>query len=175
MKTMKNFLKIGTIIVFAVFMASCMKNEDPYADYTPEREAKLIEEWKTAMVAKGQELNNLPNGIMYILDKTKTGTGQTIAEFAKEHETVTLTVKYTGMFLDGQIFDASSYRGNGTMEYKHKVDRMIAGWEEGIEILKKGGSAAFLIPSAKAYGVTGQGMIPPNTPLIFVIEIVDIK
>jgi FKBP-type peptidyl-prolyl cis-trans isomerase len=175
MKTMKNLLKISTVIVFAIFMASCMKNEDPYADYTPEREATLINDWKTAMIAKGQELNNLPNGIMYILDKTKTGSGQTIAEFATEHEKVNLTVKYTGMFLDGQIFDSSSLRGDGTMVYTHKVDRMISGWEEGIEVLKKGGSAAFLIPSAKAYGATGQGMIPPNTPLIFIIEVVDIK
>lgn len=175
MKTMKNFLKISMVIVLAVFMASCIKNEDPYADYTPEREANLISDWKTAMITKGQDLDTTSTGIIYILDKTKTGSGQTVAEFAAEHETVNLTVKYTGMFLDGQIFDSSSLRGDGTMVYKHKVDRMITGWEEGIEVLKKGGSAAFLVPSSKAYGANGQGMIPPNTPLIFVIEVVDIK
>lgn len=41
--------------------------------------------------------------------------------------------------------------------------------------LNKGASAAFLIPSAKAYGTTGYRSIPPNTPLIFIIEVVDIK
>jgi FKBP-type peptidyl-prolyl cis-trans isomerase len=79
------------------------------------------------------------------------------------------------MFLDGQVFDASAYHGDGTYTYKHKTDPLILGWEEGIEVLNKGASAAFLIPSAKAYGVRGQGSIPPNTPLIFIIEVVDIK
>jgi FKBP-type peptidyl-prolyl cis-trans isomerase len=81
------------------------------------------------------------------------------------------------MFMDGAIFDASSYRTPGTMTYIHKTNRMVQGWEEGIEVLSKGASAAFLVPSAKGYGVTGSegGIIPPNTPLIFIIEVVDIK
>jgi len=54
---------------------------------------------------------------------------------------------------------------------------MIQGWEEGIEILSKGGSATFLIPSNKGYGPLGSEdrTIPPYTPLIFIIEVVNIK
>jgi len=63
------------------------------------------------------------------------------------------------------------------MTYIHKTNRMIQGWEEGIEILSKGGSATFLIPSNKGYGPLGSEdrTIPPYTPLIFIIEVVNIK
>jgi FKBP-type peptidyl-prolyl cis-trans isomerase len=91
----------------------------------------------------------------------------------------TLTVKYTGYFMDGTIFDASSLHGDGTYTYIHKdtnpQKRMIQGWEEGIEVLSKGSRAIFLFPSDKAYGPYGYGPIPPYSPLIFEIEVVNIK
>ena len=169
MKKMMNILKISLLILFVGIIASCNKDvEDPYAAYTPEREAGLIKEWLAAMVTKGNDIDTTVTGIFYIADTTKVGTGPTVVAGN------TVTVKYTGMFLDGQVFDASTgytYIHKDTDPYK----RMISGWEEGIEVLNKGASAAFLIPSAKGYGVTGQGPIPPNTPLIFIIEVLDIK
>lgn len=150
-----------------VNIAYVKKEEDPFAIYTPEREAGLIKEWIETMNSNNKDIKTTTTGIKYIVEKIGSG------ELVKSGNTV--TVKYTGMFLDGQIFDASAYHGDGTYTYKHKTDRLIQGWEEGIEVLNKGASAAFLIPSAKAYGTTGQGPIPPNTPLIFVIEVIDIK
>jgi FKBP-type peptidyl-prolyl cis-trans isomerase len=170
MKKLTNILKIGVLILFVGILAACNKDvEDPYAAYTPEREAGLIKDWLAAMVTKGNDIDTTDTGIFYINDTTKVGSGPTVVAGN------TVTVKYTGMFLDGQVFDASAYHGDGTYTYKHKTDPLILGWEEGIEVLNKGASAAFLIPSAKAYGVRGQGSIPPNTPLIFIIEVVDIK
>lgn len=176
MKKLTNILKIGVLILFVGILASCNTDvEDPYANYTPEREATLIKDWLAAMTAKGMDIDTTATGIFYITDTTKVGTGATIKEVAELDKPVTVTVKYTGMFLDGQVFDASAYRGDGTMTYIHKTNRMIQGWEEGIEILNKGAGAAFLVPSAKGYGTTGQGSIPPNTPLIFIIEVTNIK
>lgn len=77
------------------------------------------------------------------------------------------------MFMDGAIFVSSTSFG-----YVHKAttgQRMIQGWEEGIEVLSKGGSAIFLISSAKAYGDYGYSIIPPYSPLLFMIEITNIK
>lgn len=171
MKNLTNILKIGTLILFVGILAACNKDvEDPYAAYTPEREAGLIKDWLAAMVTKGNDIDTTDTGIFYINDTTKVGSGPTVVAGK------TVTVKYTGMFLDGQIFDAST-----GYTFIHKDTdpnkRMIQGWEEGIEVLNKGASAAFLIPSAKGYGSNGSydGTIPPYTPLIFIIEVVDIK
>ncbi|HEY3369724.1 MAG TPA: FKBP-type peptidyl-prolyl cis-trans isomerase [Prolixibacteraceae bacterium] len=171
MKKLNGILKLGVFALFVVLMASCKKDEDPYAAYTPAREAALIKEWKAGMKLEKLQLDSTSTGIYYIADTVKVGSGPTV----KAGNTV--TVKYTGMFLDGTVFDASAnHSAAGTMTYVHKTNRMIQGWEEGIEALSKGASAAFLIPSAKAYGVEGnKPIIPPNEPLIFIIEVVDIK
>ena len=171
MKKLNNILRISVLALFVVVMASC-KKDDPYAAYTPEREANLIKEWLAAQVTNKSDIDTTSTGIFYIRDKTKVGTGPTV----KAGNTV--TVKYVGKYLDsGVTFDASAYySAEGTMTYVHKTDPLITGWEEGIEVLSKGGSASFLIPSAKGYGARGNGdVIPPYTPLIFNIEVVDIQ
>jgi len=162
---MNSFLKVCSIVLFSVVVISgCTKTSDPYADYTPAREAGLISDWLAAMVAKNNNIDTTSTGIYYIVDKVGTGATVTTGD--------TVTVKYTGYFMDGSIFDSSD-----SFKYVHKAttQRMITGWEEGIEVLQKGGSAAFLIPSAKAYGASGYYTIPPNSPLLFHIEVIDIK
>lgn len=169
MKKLNTMVKIVVLVLFAAVVVSGCKKEDPNAAYTAEREAGLIKDWLAAMVKNNKDIDTTSTGIYYIVEKE--GAGETV----KAGNTV--TVKYTGMFIDGSIFDASAYHGDGTMTYVHKANasRMIQGWEEGIETMKKGGVAAFLLPSSKAYGVTGNESIPPYTPLIFIIEVVDIK
>jgi len=175
MKNWNTFFKVAVFALFVVVAASgCKKssNLDPVF-YTPEHEASITKEWLDSMVANGFNIDTTSTGILYIAGKV--GTGPTV----KAGDVV--TVKYKGKFLDGTVFDASEYHSEaGTMTYVHKAPTdatktLIQGWEEGIEMLSKGGSAAFLIPSAKGYGSSGNSTIPPYTPLIFVIEVVDIK
>lgn len=170
---MNRILKIGFFLLSVLFViSSCNKDtEETPSIYTPEREAGLIKDWLAKMVSNSNNIDTTSTGLFYIVDKT--GTGPTV----KTGDT--LTVKYTGYFMDGSIFDASSLHGNGTYTYIHKdtnpKKRMIQGWEEGIEVLSKGSKAIFLFPSDKAYGPYGYGPIPPYSPLIFEIEVVNIK
>ena len=53
------------------------------------------------------------------------------------------------------------------------LSRVIAGWQEGIPLFKKGGKGLLLIPSTIAYGSRGAGSIPPNAPIAFEVELVD--
>lgn len=183
---MNLYLKTCTVVLFAmVVISGCKKDEDSYAYlkteiakyvvdskvnssilYTSKGEQALIDEWTTAMTTNKEVISKTSTGINYIVEKA--GTGETV----KSGQTV--IVKYIGFFTTGEIFDASAYNG-GTMTYTHKVDNLIKGWEEGVDVLREGGRAVFLIPSSKGYGTTGSGSIPPYTPLNFVIEVVDIK
>jgi FKBP-type peptidyl-prolyl cis-trans isomerase FkpA len=91
-------------------------------------------------------------------------------------------VKYTGKYLDGNIFDASDFHGGQPYEFTIGAGQVIPGWDLGIQYMSKGGKATLLIPSSKAYGSmgmpdqqTGRYAIPPYTPLVFEVELVDIK
>ena len=85
-------------------------------------------------------------------------------------------VLYTGALLDGSVFDASSRHGNKPIGFILGRGQVIAGWDEGIALMRKGEKAQLLIPSTLAYGSRGAGSsIPPDAPLRFDVELVNIK
>ena len=86
-----------------------------------------------------------------------------------------VSVHYKGQLLDGTVFD-SSYKRKEPIDFTIGVGQVIAGWDEGIQLLKIGDKARMVIPSDLAYGSRGAGgVIPPNAPLIFDVELVGIK
>ena len=106
------------------------------------------------------------SGLTYLV--TQKGTGR----MPKDGETV--IVHYTGMFTSGVKFDSSHDRGQ-PISFPLGQGRVIKGWDEGIGKLRIGDQAIFVIPSAIAYGTKGKGSIPPDTTLVFIVELVEIK
>lgn len=80
----------------------------------------------------------------------------------------TVTVRYKGYLLDGTVFDETK----GTDTATFPLENLIPAWQEGIPLLKKDGKGTFFAPSDLCYGPLGQGPIPPNSVLIFEIELV---
>lgn len=175
MKKLNTILKFSAVIFSVLIMASCSLDKEEPLDFTPntpEIEAQQIKTWLDTMKSRNNHVYTLMDGtdtLLYYIKMDSIGTGDVVKEGDK------LTVKYIGMFLNGVSFDSSQ-----RYTYFHKDPdpnkRMIEGWEKGIELLKKGESYAFLLPSDQAYGSRGSsGVIPPYTPLIFVIEVLDIQ
>lgn len=106
------------------------------------------------------------SGLMYLI--IQTGTGD------KPQNGDIVTVHYLGTLEDGTKFD-SSYNRNESIEFELGSGRVIKGWDEGIALLNKGAKATFVIPSDLGYGNRDMGAIPPNSTLIFEVELVDFK
>ncbi len=86
-----------------------------------------------------------------------------------------VSVHYKGQLVDGTVFD-SSYQRKQPIDFTLGVGQVISGWDEGIQLLKVGDKARFVIPSDLAYGSQGAGgVIPPNAILIFDVELMDVK
>ncbi len=86
-----------------------------------------------------------------------------------------VSVHYKGQLADGTVFD-SSYQRKQPIDFTLGVGQVIPGWDEGIQLLKVGDKARFVIPSHLAYGSQGAGgVIPPNAILIFDVELMDVK
>ncbi|KXU37743.1 hypothetical protein AXK11_00520 [Cephaloticoccus primus] len=81
-------------------------------------------------------------------------------------------INYTGMLLNGQIFDSSEQHGQ---PLTIGVNEAIPGWAEGIQHINKGGKIRLFIPAALAYGDASMGGIPPGSALIFEIELLEIE
>ncbi len=85
----------------------------------------------------------------------------------------TIVVHYVGSFLDGKKFDSSKDR-NQPFTITVGARQIIPGFEQGVLGMKVGGVRKLVIPSSLAYGEAGQGPIPPNTPIQFEIELLEI-
>lgn len=84
----------------------------------------------------------------------------------------TVTVHYHGTLTDGTVFDSSVERGKTS---SFALNQVIPGWTEGLQYMSKGSKYKFYIPSGLAYGERSAGKIPPNSTLVFEVELFDIK
>jgi len=86
-----------------------------------------------------------------------------------------VAVHYKGQLVNGKEFD-NSFKRKDPIEFTLGVGQVIEGWDEGIQLLKVGDKARFVIPSHLGYGSRGAGgVIPPNAVLIFDVELMDVK
>jgi peptidylprolyl isomerase len=126
----------------------------------------------TAIAQTAAKAVTTPSGLKYLDSKVGTGatpkTGQTCV------------MQYTGWLYEngakGKKFDSSVDRGQ-PFEFVLGKQQVIAGWDEGIATMKKGGKRTLIIPPELAYGARGAGggVIPPNATLIFDVELLDVK
>ncbi len=86
----------------------------------------------------------------------------------------TVSVHYTGWLPDGTKFDSSKDR-NEAFEFSLGQGQVIRGWDEGVAGMRVGGSRKLVIPSELGYGARGVGPIPPNSILVFDVELLGVR
>jgi FKBP-type peptidyl-prolyl cis-trans isomerase len=85
--------------------------------------------------------------------------------------TDTVKVNYTGTLVDGTVFDSSERQGKPV---EFALNKVIAGWTEGLQKISKGGKIKLYVPPQLAYGDEGRPGIPPGATLVFEIELLDV-
>ena len=106
-----------------------------------------------------------PDGLKIV--DLKQGTGASV------QPNQCITVQYTGWLENGTKFDSSRDRVGG-FQFVVGAGNVIPGWDKGIPGMKVGGRRRLVIPAALGYGASGQGSIPPNSTLVFDVEVLRI-
>ena len=115
------------------------------------------------------EVPPMEDGIYYIVQQTGSGPAVAIGD--------TVVIHYEGHFLNGKYFD-STRRRNDPLQfvYGHQL-QVIGGLEKAIGKMREGDKALVIIPSEQAFGTVGsvEGIVPPFTPVVFEIELINVK
>ncbi|MCO4292062.1 FKBP-type peptidyl-prolyl cis-trans isomerase [Solitalea sp. MAHUQ-68] len=158
MQKMPPFIKAGSYLTFVIKIVDVKTKVAMDAEATKAVD-KFVTDSKLAF-------NKTASGLRYLVTTpAAAGTPVKLGDTVKVH--------YTGKLLDGTKFDSSE--GRAPFELPVQKGVVIDGWVEALQLLKKGEKATVVIPAKLAYGEMGNGPIPPNSPLVFDLEIVDVK
>jgi FKBP-type peptidyl-prolyl cis-trans isomerase len=164
------FINVGQYLKYYIKVSKVRSNEEIQKEKEGKiaklkiEETKNIQQYlkKNKLVAKA-----LPSGLHIVV--TQKGTGAIPQKGQK------IVAHYTGTLLDGKKFDSSVDRGQ-PFEFTVGVGQVIKGWDEGFMQMSVGTKAKLIIPSFMAYGERGAGAdIPPNSILVFDVELITIK
>ena len=111
-----------------------------------------------------KDVKQTASGLQYKV--VKEGKG------AKPKATDEVLVHYTGKLLDGTVFDSSVQRGE---PISFPLNGVIAGWTEGLQLMREGSVYMLYIPSELAYGDGDNGAIPAGSTLIFEVELIKVN
>lgn len=167
------FIDSASAITFNMKVVKIQSREE----YTKEQQ-KVMEEKMSAQKSIDDKLiqdyltkNNLTaqstgSGLFYVITKPGKGDNASAGKM--------VSVNYTGMLLDGTVFDSSV--GKEPIEFQLGMGQVIPGWDEGISLLNTGAQAKLIIPSRLGYGPMQMSeKIPANSILLFDVELVKFK
>ncbi|RNI33184.1 peptidylprolyl isomerase [Rufibacter immobilis] len=158
------------LAICVMFSFLSCKDEDPYNPYAnfdhaaqAARDEEVIKKYLTDNNIT--DFTRTASGLYYVKLEAGTGNKPTVG--------TNVEVTYIGKIIQsGYIFDSSFKRGQN---FRFNLGRkeVIPGWDEGVALMPKGEKALLLIPSRLAYGLMGSGSIPPNTPIMFEVQLIN--
>lgn len=128
---------------------------------------------------KNLKTTKTASGLQYVITKPGTGANAKVGD--------SIHVNYVGSLTNGTVFDTNlpdvakkekifmPQRPYEALKFQLGVDGVIPGWTEAFQLFNKGTKATLVIPSSLAYGDRPSGKIPPYAPLVFEVEVLDIK
>lgn len=158
---------LGFIILSAICI-SCAKKDATcnYNDSTIIASAGEIANVQAYLTANSITATQHPSGFFYKI--TQVGTGKSISNLCSN-----VLVKYAGKLTNGTYFDPTTPGTTSSAEFT--LWQVIVGWQKGLPLITSGGKITLYIPPSLGYGSNAAGRIPPNSILIFDIELVAVS
>ena len=160
--------KIVVAFLLVCFFSGCLKsgsstdntacNYDACAEVAPAAEIQAVKDYLSAnSITAVQHCS----GLFYAIDDTGSGTAPTICSV--------ISFTYEGSLTNGNVFDQT------TTPVSFFLSQLIGGFQSGIPLIKAGGKIRLYVPPSLGYGAKQVGIVPPNSILIYKIELVGVR
>lgn len=169
-----------SLLIGSITLVSCIDTEETSEAIFLEDKAEIEAYLDTTTIVNVKEYKDQANAY-YIIWQELSNSKDSV--FVGD----TVVVHYTGKFLSGQVFDTSIEqvaKDNGLydsnynyppLSFKVGTFSVLTAFEFGIRQMETGDKATIIMPSELGYGRNGQGPVPPNTPLVFEVELMEVK
>lgn len=156
----------AVLLAGVIAVTGCNRGEAQ--DAGPEAAASAIPAEQQAFLdknAKAEGVKVLPSGLQYKVVRSGPASGQ--------HPTLDDEVKlhYEGTLIDGTVFDSSYERGAPVVM---RPRDLVKAWQEALPLMRPGDEWYLYVPPALGYGAESAGPIPPNSVLVFRLEVLDV-
>lgn len=148
------------LFLIAISLGCGCKKNDFCQDITTTAPAIEVNNLKNYLNANSIIATEDSRGFFYIINNAGADDKPTVCS--------TIKVNYEGKLIDGTVFDS----GNNVA---FLLSDLISGWQEGIPLIKNGGSITLYLPPTLGYGASGSGSIPGSSNLIFTIDLLAVK
>jgi FKBP-type peptidyl-prolyl cis-trans isomerase FklB len=159
------WVRAATAAAF-LLVAACGRGPAPTAETGTDaaKNAEVAAAWM-AKNAKAAGVQSLPSGLQYkVVQSGAAGS-------AVPDRNDLVVVNYEGSLTDGTVFDSSFQRG---VPYATHVDDVVPGWTEALQHMKVGDEWLLYVPPSLGYGAQDKGDIPPNSVMVFRIQLLDL-
>ncbi len=158
--------KLMILLAVVVGLSACGDKKKKHKAESTQQNTEVVADETTPeqTVTPVEGYTMTESGLQYKVLRDATGP--------KPGPTSKVKVHYEGKLLDGKIFD-SSYERKEPITFG--LNQVIPGWTEGVQLMSVGSMYEFIIPANLAYGSQGNQGIPPNSTLIFKVELLGIE
>ena len=180
---MMRVIALAVVLVLALVVCGCKAQQPetatpPTETTAPQTDSAVSESPEAAEevdpVEAARKLGTPTENEVVTMDSGLKYIDVTVGEGGEANAGQMVSVHYTGWLVAGSKFDSSVDRGQ-PFEFPLGDGRVIKGWDEGVAGMKIGGVRKLIIPSDMGYGSRGAGPIPPDSTLIFEVELLGVK
>lgn len=169
------WLKSGkkiTVTISILSVKSKEEDEKERAQKAAEQTANEEKQIQDYLTKNNIKASKTASGLYYVINEPGAGANVAAGQV--------VSMKYTGKTLDGRAFDSNidtsiGHHGTDPLTFAVGQHQMIAGFDEGAALLKKGSKATLILPSKLGYGEQGPPNIGPNAVLVFDVIVTDVK
>jgi FKBP-type peptidyl-prolyl cis-trans isomerase FkpA len=164
----RKILRFVMPILAATLLSSCLYKGIDWEPQTLQEEMMALTSYIKNLEKEGFDVDTTELGVYYFIITPGDGPYPNMGD--------SLSIKHDGYLIDGSLFYSSKWNNaDGILNFVLGDGEAIPGLNDGMKVIRKGSKVQLMIPSTLGFGDKWNGTVPPNSTLVYIVEMINIK